>query len=266
MSNDEIDHGNGFFSQSFPPPLTDTKFYSDLDDYAQKICRGPVSLPDGYQTVQVSERYRIPWAAEPEDRTREAIVKVRKMTEEDMEHFKEDLEKSAVDWIEAQKGEATGGENDIMVSENNTGVATEGGETGGARSRRMRKDKRRARRESRLSRRAQKLSMRKKSLDSREQILSVREKSLFDEEQRLIRREGTLGRGENELKEARLRFQEESREQGHQTDWTGTSSFQGEDQQISSRQRRSDRSMRGIYVSVPGSSRGRVSSITVKFG
>jgi hypothetical protein len=54
---------------------------------------------------------------------------VRNMTEEDMEHFKEDLEKSAVDWMKAHKGEATGGENDIMVSENNTGVATEAGET-----------------------------------------------------------------------------------------------------------------------------------------
>jgi hypothetical protein len=263
MSNDEIDHGNGFFSEPFPPPETDTKFYSDLHDYAQKIRRGPVSLPDGYQTVEVSERYRIPWAAEPEDRTREAIVKVRNMTEEDMEHFKEDLEKSAVDWIEAQKGEATGGENDIMVSENNTGVATETAERDGARSRRMREDKRRARRESRLSRREQKLSMRKESLDLREQMLGVREKSLVDGEQRLNTKEDTLSRGENELREARLRFQEESQDQGQQTGWTGTSAVQGEDQQIS-RQRRRHRSKR-IHVSVPGSSRARVSSITVNF-
>jgi hypothetical protein len=115
MSNDEIDHGNGFFSEPFAPPLTNTEFYSELDDYTQRICRRPVSLPGGSRTVQVSERYRIPWAAEPEDRTREAIIKVRKMTEEDMEQFKEDLEKSAVNWIEAQKGEATGGENDIII-------------------------------------------------------------------------------------------------------------------------------------------------------
>jgi hypothetical protein len=51
--------------------------------------------------------------------------------------------------------------------------------------------------------------------------LSVREKSLFDREQRLIRKEAALIRGENELREARLRFQEESQDLEQQTDWTG---------------------------------------------
>jgi hypothetical protein len=262
MSTGVIDHGNGFVSEPFPPPLTNTKFYSDLDDYAQKICRGPLSLPDGYQTVEVSKRYRIPWAARPEDRTQEAIVKVRNMKGEDMEHFKEDLEKSAVDWMEAQKGEPTGGENNIMVSENNTGVATEAGETDEARLRGI-EERRWTRRKERTGRRKQKLSMRKESLDLREQMLSMREKSLVDGEQSLISKEETLSRGENELREARVRFQEESQDQGQQTGCTGTSSVQGEDQHTT-RHRRRNRSKR-IHVSVPGSSCGRLSSITVKF-
>jgi hypothetical protein len=263
MPYDEKAHGNGFYSGSTSPPKTNVT--SLLNQYADaaKRCGEPGSLPVGYWTREVSRRCRIPWAAKLEDRTLAAVMTVRNMTDEDMEHFKEDLEKSAADWTRRQTEQANGGESGIGEAENNTEVATKGAETDEARSREMRGERSWTRRGKKNSRSKQRLSMREKSLNLREQDLSLREKSLLDAEHRLSRSQDTLGRGGEALRVARLRFQEESQDQAQQTGWTGTSSVQGEDQQIS-RQRRRNRSKR-IHVSVPGSSRARVSSITVNF-
>jgi hypothetical protein len=268
MPNDEQDHANGLYSESSSPPKT-TNVTSLLNQYADaaKRCGEPGSLPDEYRTDEVSRRYRIPWAANHEDRTLAAIMTVRNMTEEDMEHFKEDLEKSAADWERQHQGQAEGGESELGEAENDTEVATKTAERDKAESRRTGEERSWAARKERISRREQKLSMGESGLRSRKQAGKVREtnlsrgeKSLSHRAQRLSRREARLttredmlSRGEKALREARRRLEDERQSMGEPAGWTGTSTDHGGDRHI-------PRPM--IHLSIPESSRG---SITIKY-
>jgi len=259
------------------PPETSIKSLLNLYADAENKCGEPGSLPNGYRTDIVSKRCNFPWTANIEDRTLAAVMAVRNMTEEDLKHFREDLEKSAADWKRRQTGHATGGESELGEAENDTEVTMETAERDEARSKRRREAKLWTARTKRISRREQKLIRREWSLDSREQTLTLkgtelsrREKSLGHEKKRLSRREAvlttredTVGRAEEMLQEEKLRLEGETRDMSEQTYRTGASTNQG-GAQHTPRHRRRNRSER-IHVSVSGSSCGRLSSITVKF-